>query len=80
MHLFCFNILIFCCLLHVSKPKVHLQEDGCIYRYGVVCFTCISISSLAGRRVLFILFVSDINKRGGRISVTVSVCSQNCQP
>ena len=27
------------------------DEDGCMYRYGVVCFTCISISSLVGRRV-----------------------------
>jgi hypothetical protein len=26
----------------VSNPKVHLQEDGCIYRYGIVCLTYIS--------------------------------------
>jgi hypothetical protein len=32
----------FWCLL----PRVHLQEDGCIYSYGRVRFTCISISSL----------------------------------
>ena len=30
---------------------VHLQEDCCIYRYGIVCFTFIFISSLVGRRV-----------------------------
>jgi len=24
--------LIFSCLLHVSKPRVHLHQDGCIYR------------------------------------------------
>jgi hypothetical protein len=32
---FLINILIFLCLLRVSKPSVHLQE-GCMYRYGVV--------------------------------------------
>jgi hypothetical protein len=31
--------LIFLCLLHVSKPGVHLQQDGCIYRYGIACCT-----------------------------------------
>ena len=42
----------FWCLLHVSKPRVHLQEDGCVYRYGITCFMCISISSnLVGRTV-----------------------------
>ena len=25
------------CLLHVSNPRVHLQEGGCTYRYGIVC-------------------------------------------
>ena len=25
------------CVLHVSNPKVHLQEDGCTYRYGKIC-------------------------------------------
>ena len=28
---------LFLCLLHVSKPRVHLQEDGCIYSYGTIC-------------------------------------------
>ena len=28
----------------------HHQEYGCIYRYGVVCFGCISKISLVGRR------------------------------
>ena len=53
MHISIINILIFNCLwlLHVSKPRVHLQEDGCFFRYGIVCFTCISASSLVGRRV-----------------------------
>ena len=53
MHLFQINILIFnfWCLLHVSNPRVLLQEDGCTYRHGIVCFTCITISSLVGRRV-----------------------------
>jgi hypothetical protein len=39
----------FLCLLHASNPKVHLQEDGCMYSYGTVCFTCIGISSLVNR-------------------------------
>jgi hypothetical protein len=33
-----FNFLIFLCLLHVSNPKVHLQEHGCIYSYGMVLY------------------------------------------
>jgi hypothetical protein len=32
-------------------PAVNLQEDGCINRCGIGCFTSISISSLVGRRV-----------------------------
>jgi len=28
------------------EPEVLLQEDSCTYKYGTVCFTCISISSL----------------------------------
>jgi hypothetical protein len=31
--------LIFLCLLHVPKPRVHLQQDGCIYKYGIPCST-----------------------------------------
>jgi len=44
MRLLQINILIFNCwqLLYVSKPRVHLQEDGCIYSYVMVRFTCIS--------------------------------------
>ena len=34
------TFLIFWYLLLVSNPKVHLQEDSCIYSYGVVRFTC----------------------------------------
>jgi hypothetical protein len=47
------NILIFnfLYLLHVSNPKVHLQEYGCIYSCGMVRCTCISISNLVGRAV-----------------------------
>ena len=51
MRLFYINILIFNfrCLLHVLNLRVHLQEDGCIYRYGIVCFTYIGISRHVGR-------------------------------
>jgi hypothetical protein len=35
MNLFYYSNL--CCLLHVSKPRVHLQEDSCICSYGIVC-------------------------------------------
>jgi hypothetical protein len=28
------------CLLHILNPKVYLQEDGCMYSYGMVHFTC----------------------------------------
>ena len=37
---------MFWCLLHVSNRRFHIQEDGCIYSYGLVCFTYISTSSL----------------------------------
>ena len=43
------------CLLHVSKPRVHLQEDGCVYSYGTVRFACIGIISLVDRRVCWII-------------------------
>jgi len=45
----------FLCLLHVSKPTVYFQEDGCIYRNGMVRFIFIGISSLVGRRLFSIL-------------------------
>jgi len=53
MHIFYINILIFnfLRLLHVSNPRVHLQEDGSIYSYGTVRFTGISISSLVSWRM-----------------------------
>ena len=46
--------------LRFSKPIVPLQEDGSIYRYAMVRFTCISFGSLVSRRVCsIILFISD---------------------
>jgi len=44
---FWLNILIFnsWCLLPVSNPRVHLQEDGSICSYGMVRFTCIGNST-----------------------------------
>jgi len=57
MHTFKINILSFFfnfCLLHVSNPRVHLQEDSCICSYG----TCIGISGLVGRRVRNLLVVN----------------------
>ena len=35
---------------------VHLHEEGCTYRYGTVCFTFISISSLVGGRVCSLMY------------------------
>jgi hypothetical protein len=35
--------------------RVHLQEKGCIYKYGILCLTFIAISSLGGRRTCWIL-------------------------
>jgi len=53
MHLFLIIILIFkyLRLLHVSKQRVHLQEDGCIYRYGIGYFSFIRINSVVGNRL-----------------------------
>jgi hypothetical protein len=39
---------------------VHLQEDGCVNRYGIVRFTSLIMSSLVGRTVCWILKVTDI--------------------
>jgi len=52
-YLFLINILIFNFLyfLHISKPRVRLQEAGCTCKYVIVCCTCISISVLVCRRV-----------------------------
>jgi len=36
------------------NQKIHLQEGDCVYRYGIMCFTCISISSLVDRREHFV--------------------------
>jgi hypothetical protein len=56
MHHFEINILIFNfrCLLHVSNPRVRLQDDGCIYRYGVVCFTGIGFKQSCTEKSVFI--------------------------
>jgi len=53
MHIFQINTSIFkCwCLLHVSNPRVYLQEDIFICGYGIVCFTRISMNILVGREV-----------------------------
>ena len=40
-----FIFLILLCLLHVSNPRFRLQEDGCVYSYGMIRFTYIDISS-----------------------------------
>ena len=34
-----FQFLIFLCLLYVSNPRVHIQEDSCIHSYGMVHHT-----------------------------------------
>ena len=46
-----YDMMIWYMIWYVSNPRVQLQEDGCIYSYGMLCFTRISISSLVGRRV-----------------------------
>jgi len=57
MHNFKINVLILC-LLHVSNPRVHLQEDCCIYSNGMVCFTCIVINSVVSRRLLILMHLT----------------------
>ena len=39
------------CLLHVSNPRVNLQEDGYTYRNGKICLYTDGISILVGGRV-----------------------------
>jgi hypothetical protein len=46
MHILGFNN--FDVFLHVSNPRVHLQEDGCICSYCMVLFTCIGTNSMVG--------------------------------
>jgi hypothetical protein len=36
------SFLNFLCLLKVSNPTVHLQEDGFICSYGMERFTCLN--------------------------------------
>jgi hypothetical protein len=57
MHIFYFNTLIFNfdVFYMFRTPRVYLQEDGSVYSYGAVHFTCLGISSLIGRRVCSIL-------------------------
>ena len=62
-----FQFLIFWCLRHISKPRVHLQEDCFIYCYDMERFTCTSISSLARRGVC----ISSLVGRGVCISSLV---------
>jgi hypothetical protein len=33
-------------ILQVLNPRVHLQGDGYTYSFGVVRFTCVTLSSL----------------------------------
>jgi len=35
------------------EPRVHLQEDGCIYSYGTACCTCISIKQSNMLNIVF---------------------------
>ena len=35
-----------------ETEKVHLQEVGCVYRFGIVCCACINISSLIEHTLL----------------------------
>jgi hypothetical protein len=37
------------------NPRIHLQEDCYMYRYGIVYFTCITIRSLVDGRMCSIL-------------------------
>ena len=39
------------CFLHVLNLRVHIQEDGYIYRYGIVCCMCISVGILPPTRL-----------------------------
>ena len=65
----------FWCLLHVSKLWVHLQEDGCTNRYGIVCCTCIRQESVFHTQVStyknaygwsWAIFTEITELRGGR--------------
>ena len=69
-------------LLHVLNPRVHLQEDGSIYSYGIVCFTCISVSILVGRSVCsYTLFeLQDYNSSTYMIAYTDACKTHNIIP
>ena len=43
-----FSFLIFWCLLHVSNPRVHLQEDGCLCSYVMVQYVLHAEITLIG--------------------------------
>jgi hypothetical protein len=46
------NILIFTYLLHVSNPRVHLQEDSCMYSYSIICVRAEGINSSPTRLLI----------------------------
>jgi hypothetical protein len=54
MHIFQINILIFnvWCLLHVTSRRVHLQEDGCIYWYGIL-YCIITLQCTVPKKIKF---------------------------
>jgi len=60
------------------NPRVHLQEEGCIYSYGTVRGTCSNISSLVGRNRREIDHWGDLGVEGwiilGWISRRWDVC------
>ena len=60
--------------LHVSTSRVHLQEDGCVYSHGMVRFTSISISGLAGRRECSVLPAELLCTDARKTHYTVPVC------
>ena len=43
------------------EPKGHFKEDGCIYSYGILRFTCIGIGILASPATYWTAY-TDVNK------------------
>ena len=60
-------------LLHVSNPMVQLQEDGCIYSYFMIRFTCVGMSSPVGKRVSIHFACKTVRKTACKTYDTITV-------
>ena len=47
--------------MYFSNTRIHFQEDGCTYWYGIICLHADGLSSLVGGRLLIPLHVKKLH-------------------